>query len=288
MTYDNEGRLATWTAPSGTTASDQFLYDNAGNRVLQRSSSTVNSTTTTTDTIYFDGYTETTITNGMTSTTKYYSAARQTVAMNTGSGWYDLIPDVLGSMTLALNSNGTVKAVQLFAPFGLTRYSDGTMPTSHNFTGQRLDDQIGLLYYNARYYDPYAGQFTSVDSVETNAQGMDPYAYVGGNPETYDDPTGQMHAPGGCGSTCQYDPPSGGGGGGGNGGGGDSGGTAGCDTTTCWDQWGNTWPNPNYNALGSGSNQGSSNGSSQSKHNDCTLCGEHDKQLIKQHFEELK
>ncbi len=36
MTYDNEGRLATWTAPSNTTASDQFLYDNEGNRVLQR------------------------------------------------------------------------------------------------------------------------------------------------------------------------------------------------------------------------------------------------------------
>src|SRR6266571_4741215 len=36
MSYDNEGRLASWTAPNGTTASDGFLYDNEGNRVLQR------------------------------------------------------------------------------------------------------------------------------------------------------------------------------------------------------------------------------------------------------------
>jgi YD repeat-containing protein len=47
MSYDNEGRLASWTAPSGTTASDSFLYDNEGNRVLQR----VNSGTVT---IIFD------------------------------------------------------------------------------------------------------------------------------------------------------------------------------------------------------------------------------------------
>ncbi|WP_149403029.1 RHS repeat-associated core domain-containing protein, partial [Dictyobacter arantiisoli] len=34
MSYDNEGRLSSWTAPGGTTPSDQFLYDNAGQRVL--------------------------------------------------------------------------------------------------------------------------------------------------------------------------------------------------------------------------------------------------------------
>src|SRR6266699_14091 len=52
MSYDNEGRLASWTAPSGTTASDSFLYDNEGNRVLQETN-----TTSITDIITFDGYT---------------------------------------------------------------------------------------------------------------------------------------------------------------------------------------------------------------------------------------
>ncbi len=55
MTYDNEGRLGGWTAPSGTTATDAFLYDNEGNRVLQRT----NDSTGVTDTITFDGYTDT-------------------------------------------------------------------------------------------------------------------------------------------------------------------------------------------------------------------------------------
>jgi hypothetical protein len=47
-----------------------------------------------------------------------------------------------------------------------------------------------LDYYNARYYDPVVGVFLSADTVQGNAKGMNPYAYVGGNPETKSDPTG--------------------------------------------------------------------------------------------------
>ena len=70
------------------------------------------------------------------------------------------------------------------------RYSQGSIPTTYNFTGQRLDSQTGLLYYNFRYYDPVSGRFVRADTTQTNAGGMDPYAYVGENPETRDDPTG--------------------------------------------------------------------------------------------------
>ena len=48
----------------------------------------------------------------------------------------------------------------------------------------------GLLYYNARYYDPFSARFTTADTVESNANGMDPYAYVEDNPLIKIDPTG--------------------------------------------------------------------------------------------------
>ncbi|WP_161977886.1 RHS repeat-associated core domain-containing protein [Dictyobacter kobayashii] len=86
-----------------------------------------------------------------------------------------------------------MQAVQLFSPFGATRYSDGTMLSPFNFTGQRLDTQTGLLYYGARYYDATSGRFISADTVETNGSGLDPFAYVKGNPETATDPTGHAH-----------------------------------------------------------------------------------------------
>ena len=67
--------------------------------------------------------------------------------------------------------------------------------TTKGFTGQYADAVTGLDYYNARYYDPVAGVFLSADSVQGNMQGMNPYGYVGGNPETDTDPTGKYYAP---------------------------------------------------------------------------------------------
>jgi RHS repeat-associated protein len=91
---------------------------------------------------------------------------------------------------VAVNSHGGIVAVRLYWPYGDNEYSWGTMPTTYNFTGQRLDSVTGLHYFNFRYYDPVSGRFTRADTVQTNAQGMDPYAYVGDSPIGKTDPSG--------------------------------------------------------------------------------------------------
>ncbi len=65
--------------------------------------------------------------------------------------------------------------------------------TNKGFTGQYNDTLTGLDYYGARYYDQKVGVFLSADSMQGNLQGMNPYGYVSGNPETKNDPTG--HCP---------------------------------------------------------------------------------------------
>src|SRR5579885_1280322 len=147
--------------------------------------------------ITFDDFTETVINGSMTALMKYYSAAGQRIAMRQGNTLSFLVSDGRGSTTIALSSIGSVTAVQLFAPYGSSRYSKGSMPTDYNFTGQRLDRETGLLYYGARYYDPVSGRFTQADLRQNNVVGMDPYAYVGENPESRTDPTGQYFVPGG-------------------------------------------------------------------------------------------
>ena len=184
---DSRGQLAAWSAPSGTVGSAHYLYDNEGNRVLTSSSNA----SSTTDTIYFDGYTETVLSGGTTTTTKYYSANGTRIAVRIGGATLDsLLSDPLGSNSVALNNTGQVIGLEHYSPYGTVDYSWGTMPTSYNYTGQQLDSQTGLLYYDFRYYDPVSDRFVRADTKQNNTNGMDSYAYAGDNPETRNDPTG--------------------------------------------------------------------------------------------------
>jgi RHS repeat-associated protein len=66
--------------------------------------------------------------------------------------------------------------------------------TKYQFTGQfSYASDFGLLYYNARWYDPALSRFTQADSiVPGGVQGYDRYAYVNNNPVKYTDPSGHM------------------------------------------------------------------------------------------------
>ncbi len=66
------------------------------------------------------------------------------------------------------------------------------MVTDHKFTGQKLDG-TGLMYFNARYYDPVIGAFISPDTIvpdPSNLFDYNRYMMVRGNPLKYTDPTG--------------------------------------------------------------------------------------------------
>ena len=62
------------------------------------------------------------------------------------------------------------------------------------FTGQYAHvDDFGLLYYNARWYDPALGRFVQADTVVSgagNPSAWDRYAYTQNNPLRYTDPSG--------------------------------------------------------------------------------------------------
>ena len=66
------------------------------------------------------------------------------------------------------------------------------METDRTYTGQKADG-TGLLYYNARYYDPALGTFLSPDTVVPDAGAVidyNRYLYARGNPVKYADPSG--------------------------------------------------------------------------------------------------
>jgi len=122
---------------------------------------------------------------------QYYSFGGNTVAMRDSLGNLTYLhSDHLGSVSLATTSNGNIASQQYFDPWGKVK-SGGIGQTSLNYTGQRLDG-TGLLYYNARYYDPALGKFLTPDNITPGAdsQSFNRYTYVKNNPLKYSDPTG--------------------------------------------------------------------------------------------------
>ena len=72
--------------------------------------------------------------------------------------------------------------------------------SKYTFTGQYsyMDDPstqgaegFGLMFYNARWYDPLTGRMIQADSIVPNdMQGLDRYLYTANNPVRYTDPSG--------------------------------------------------------------------------------------------------
>jgi RHS repeat-associated protein len=128
-----------------------------------------------------------------TAVTKYYRAGGQRLAKRDANGNQFLHVDQLGSTRLITDQSGALAQRYEYAPFGKVILGQGSRPDSHRFTGQEADDETGLMYYRARYYDPALGRFLSPDPIMSqplNPQDLDAYAYVYNNPVNLTDPSG--------------------------------------------------------------------------------------------------
>jgi RHS repeat-associated protein len=129
--------------------------------------------------------------------TKYYYAGSQRIAMRDNGTLFFLLGDHLGSTSLVTFGNGNVVSETRYKAWGEVRYASGTTPTDYTYTGQMsYTERFGLMFYNARWYDPYITQFSQPDSIipdPYNPQDWNRYAYARNNPVRYTDPTG--HCP---------------------------------------------------------------------------------------------
>lgn len=106
--------------------------------------------------------------------------------------------DHLGSSSVMSGSSGQQLEVTVWYPFGRTQTNSpqAAFKVSNQFTGQVKDEETGLYYYNARYYDPELGRFIQPDIIIAdlgNPQSYNRYSYTLNNPLKYVDPNG--HSP---------------------------------------------------------------------------------------------
>ena len=69
---------------------------------------------------------------------------------------------------------------------------NGSWASPYLFNAKELDEETGLYYYGARYLDPTAAVWLSVDPLFEKYAGMSPYNYCAGNPVKYIDIDGNV------------------------------------------------------------------------------------------------
>ena len=112
--------------------------------------------------------------------------------ISSGSVYY-YHPNHLGSTCYVTDGNASVVQGFLYAPFGeITNehspmWQNGNIP-KYAFNAKELDEETGMYYYEARYYQPPA--FISRDPLFEKYPFMSPYGYCMNNPIKYVDPSG--------------------------------------------------------------------------------------------------
>jgi RHS repeat-associated protein len=153
--------------------------------------------------------------------TKYYMAGSTRIAMRKYTIPQNmtveyLLSDHLGSTSLTADADGNKVLEIRYKAWGEVRATWTNVPVDidpaykmplYQYTGQAsyMDDPLtsgvtegfGLMFYNARWYDPYLSRFVQADSIipeqSQGTQAWDRYAYVSNCPVKYNDLSG--HCP---------------------------------------------------------------------------------------------
>jgi RHS repeat-associated protein len=94
---------------------------------------------------------------------------------------------MLGTPAIQTDETGAVHNRQSSTPYGIRTGHEGSSSDEFKFTGKEWDDDLDLVYFGARYYDPELGTWLSVDPLvlwgddgSLSPFDQNPLAYVGG------------------------------------------------------------------------------------------------------------
>ena len=194
FTYDAENHL-TGMSVSGTTVS--IVYDAFGNRV----SKTVNGVTTkylVEDDVNPTGYPQVMeeIVSGAVERTYTYGLQRISQDQFISSAWTPSFYgyDGAGSVRQLTNGAGTITDTYDYDAFGNEVNHTGTTPNNYLYRAEQYDQDLGLYYLRARYYNPATGRFMSRDPEDhavTKPNELHKYLYASSDPVNRIDPRGR-------------------------------------------------------------------------------------------------
>jgi len=181
--WDFENRLMSVTLPNGGGVVT-FRYDPFGRRIQRSGPSGT--------TIFaYDGanVTEELSSAGAPSMRYVQGAGIDEPLAESGTSVDYFAADGLGSITSLEDTTGTPQATFVYGAFGVLKSSTGSLTNSYRYTAREYDQDTGLYYYRARYYDSGIGRLISEDPIRFRS-GPNFYSYVKNEPEDVVDPTG--------------------------------------------------------------------------------------------------
>ena len=101
-------------------------------------------------------------------------------------------PDHLGSSSYITNLDGEVSQHIEYVPFGevFIEERNNTWNTPYLFNAKEFDEETGLYYYGARYYEPRLSLWMSADPLAEKYPNFSSYIYCINNPINLIDPKG--------------------------------------------------------------------------------------------------
>ena len=128
-------------------------------------------------------------------TTRYVYSPRGIHAMENNAGdWSYPLADGLNSNRVEVDANLGIDASGSYQPYGVPFDVNSTFNLPHRFTGEILDEGVGLQHHRARDYAPALGIFPSLDPFEglhDRPMSLNGYSWVEGNVPNRVDNTGK-------------------------------------------------------------------------------------------------
>ncbi len=176
--------------PGAETGQGSYEYNFAGMRIRH-----LNSERGDIEYLYDDKSILSELVNNTSTLVAHYRYADRLISLKTPGGNQYYHYATLGTTANLTNDTGDIQIAYRVDPFGTITEQQGSSVNRQVFTGQEHDEQTGLIYFGARFYDPDTGRFLNQDTY-LGEPGTPPslhrYLYAYGNPTVWIDLHGYL------------------------------------------------------------------------------------------------